>query len=63
MNNTEIRNLIKKYRLYFYEVAEKVGITEYTLSRWMRKELSETQKQRVLTAVSELTGEQYADRK
>lgn len=55
MNNLEIRTAIKQKRLYHYEVAEKLGITEITFCRWLRKELSSEQKQKVLSAINELT--------
>lgn len=41
MENLEIRQLIKKYRLFHYEVAEECGVTEYTFCKWLRNELSE----------------------
>lgn len=59
IENIEIRNLIKQHRLFFYEVAEKIGITEYTFSKWLRKELTAEQKQKVLFAINELSGRQY----
>ncbi len=54
MANAEIRKLIKSSRLYQYEVAEKIGVTECTLIRWLRKELPESKKQSVLQAIKEL---------
>ncbi len=54
MANAEIRKLIKSSSLYQYEVAEKIGVTECTLIRWLRKELPESKKQSVLQAIKEL---------
>lgn len=58
MANTEIRELIKANNLYQYEVAEKIGVTECTLIRWLRKELSDSKKQSVLQAINELSKEE-----
>ena len=54
-NNIETRRIIKENRLYFYEVAEKLGITENTLYRWLRKELDDEKRELVLNAVKALT--------
>ena len=37
MANQEIKNLIKKHRLFRYEVAETMGISEGYLSTLLRK--------------------------
>ena len=55
MKNLEIRTKIKEKRLYQYEVAEKLGISEYTFCVWLRKELSAERKNAVLAAIDELT--------
>ena len=49
--NEEIRNTIMKKRLKHYEVAHALGISECTLSRWLRKELPLEKKQEVLKAI------------
>ncbi|WP_028518165.1 hypothetical protein [Ruminococcus flavefaciens] len=59
MKNVEIRSLIKQNRLFYYEVAEKIGIAEATFCKWLRKELTADQKQKVLFAINELSGRQY----
>lgn len=55
MTNQEIKNLIKKHRLFRYEVAEAVGISEGYLSTLLRKPLSEEMEQRILEAINRLT--------
>ncbi len=57
VSNNELKAIIKKKRLYSYEVAEKIGITEFTLCRWFRKEMSEEQKEKVITAIAALCEE------
>lgn len=54
MKNYEIRRLIKKYRLYHYEVAQEIGILEATFCRWLREELSKERKKLVLSAIERL---------
>ena len=53
--NTDIRAAIKESKLRQYQVAEKIGISEFTLVRWLRKELSEERKQQIFTAIRELS--------
>ena len=58
IKNIEIRNLIRKNRLFNYEVAAKIGISEYTFARWLRFELDENKKARTLNAIKELIGKE-----
>lgn len=55
MANQEIKNLIKKHRLFRYEVAEAMGISEGYLSTLLRKPLTEEMEQKVLEAINKLT--------
>lgn len=54
MANQEIKNLIKKYRLFRYEVAEAMGISEGYLSTLLRKPLTEEMEQKVKEAIIKL---------
>lgn len=56
MKNLEIRMIIKKNRLCHYEVAAKLGISEYTLCRWLREELSDERKGIILEAINSIVG-------
>lgn len=51
MANEDIKDLIKKKRLFQYEVADAMGISEGYLATILRKPLSEDQKAKVLTAI------------
>lgn len=62
MNNLEIRMKIKENRLHHYEVAEKLGISEYTFCVWLRKELPTEKKNAVLFAIDELLKGVRSDR-
>ena len=54
MKNLEIRMMIKNNRLYHYEVAAKLGVSEYTLCRWLREELSDEKKGKILEAINSI---------
>lgn len=52
MYNLDVRDAIKEKRLFHYEVAEIIGITECSLSRLLaRKELSPERKREILNAI------------
>ena len=55
MNNIELRNLIIKKRVKFYEIAREVGIAPTTFTVWMRDELSDEKKVKVIKAIQNLT--------
>lgn len=56
MANAEIKQTIKRNRLFQYEVAAEIGISEYTLCVWLRRELTQERKQLVVDAIQRLTG-------
>lgn len=51
MNNLEIRLLIKEKRMFNYEVAELLGISETALSRKLRKELPKEEKEKIIALI------------
>ncbi len=54
MANEEIKEVIKKKRLFRYEVAEAMGITEGYLSTLLRKPLSEEHQKEILDAINNI---------
>lgn len=58
MANEDIKNLIKKKRLFQYEVADKMGISEGYLATILRKSLSTEQREKVIAAIYKLTEEE-----
>ena len=56
MANQEVKNLIKIHRLFRYEVAEAMGISEGYLSTLLRKPLTEEMEQKALEAINKLSG-------
>lgn len=51
MCNTDIREAIKKAGLRQWMIADKMGMSETTFCRILRKELSEEQKKEILEVV------------
>lgn len=58
MNNLAIRQKMKESRFFNYEIAEKMGIAENSLSRWFRKPLTEAQQNAILQTIDELSKKQ-----
>ena len=58
MANQEIKNLIKKQRLFRYEIADAMGISEGYLSTVLRKPLTEDMEQKVLEAINKLSNQE-----
>ena len=52
MYNIDIRDAIKSRGLYGYQVAEMIGVTEFSFSRMLaRRELTPERKQQILSAI------------
>ena len=58
MANQEIKNLIKKHRLFRYEVAQAMGISEGYLSTLLRNPLTEEMEQKVKEAINKLSNQE-----
>ena len=58
MANQEIKNLIKKQRLFRYEIADAMGISDGYLSTLLRKPLTEEMEQKVKEAINKLTNQE-----
>ncbi len=54
--NADVRQAIANAGLYLWQVAAAVGITDTTLSKKLRTELSDDYKQRIYKAIDELKG-------
>ena len=57
MNNIDIRKMAEKSNVKLWRIADYLGITDGNFSRKLRKELPEAEKQKILTAINELAGE------
>lgn len=49
--NIEVRQEIKKRRVRQFEVAEVLGVSQFTLSHWLQVEMSPERKKEVLKAI------------
>ena len=54
--NNEIRSRIRNSGLFYWEVADAVGITDSRFSCWLRKPLQGERLSRVLAAIGRLEG-------
>lgn len=52
--NKDVRDHAVKKRVFLWRAAERVGISDYRLSRLMRRELSPDLKNKLLRAIDEL---------
>ena len=50
--NTEIREKIAKKGLKHYEVAYRLGISQYAFSKWLQLPLSKERETRILEAIN-----------
>ncbi|MCK9544715.1 MAG: hypothetical protein M0R03_22075 [Novosphingobium sp.] len=55
--NDDIKKIIKESRVFHYEIAHELGISEYTLCVWLRKNLSSETKSKILQATKKLKGD------
>ena len=57
MQNVNIRSYAKSRGVYLWQVACELGITDATLSRKLRKELPQAEKEQVLEIIDRLAQE------
>lgn len=55
MVNKEIRDSIKINKVKKWEIAYLLEVTDFTFSRWLRKELSQEKKSLIMAAIEKLT--------
>jgi len=54
LENIEIRQLIEKKRLKYFEIANEMGIDRSTLSRWLGVDLTPEHKKKILDAINRI---------
>ena len=54
MKNNDIRALIAKKGLHFYEVADAMGVKPNTLSHYLMNDLTKVQKERIKNIIKEI---------
>ncbi len=52
--NQNIRDYAAKKGVYFWEIAMKLGISEPTITRWMRVELSADKRREIEQVISDI---------
>ncbi|MSS64172.1 hypothetical protein [Velocimicrobium porci] len=62
MTNKEIRELMKKEKIYLWQVAEVLVIHETTLIKRFRTEMSDDHKNQVLTAIQVIKQRRTAEK-
>lgn len=58
--NTDIRTTAKENGVRFWEIAEHLKISEPTMTRKLRKELPDSEKQEIFKIIDELAAEKAA---
>lgn len=56
MNNKDIRNLLKEKGIYHWQLADKLGISEPTLTRKLRRELPTEEKEKLIKVIKKMEG-------
>ncbi|MFR4413363.1 MAG: hypothetical protein ACLT4K_05250 [Catenibacterium sp.] len=51
--NQEVREALQNKGMKQWELADMLGISEFTLTRWLRKELTDDKKELLLKAINE----------
>lgn len=55
--NLDVRNYAKQKGVYLYEVAEVLGISEPTLMRWLRTNLTDERKAAMIEAIDRVAAQ------
>lgn len=55
--NVEIREKAKENDIFFWELADYVGISNSTIMNWLRRELPADKKEMLLNAISQIAAE------
>ena len=58
--NADIRAIAKEHNVYLYEVAERLNISEPTMTRKLRRELSHNEKLRIKQIIYNIAKEKTA---
>ncbi len=58
MKNMEVREKMRLKRIFNYEVAEAMGMSESAFSRKLRKELPQEEKMKILEVIQRLVNQE-----
>ena len=59
--NTDIRKAAKESGVFLWEIADKLGVSEPTVNRYLRKEMSDRQKAKFFAAIEQVKLEHQAE--
>lgn len=54
MTGQEVRQLLRQRRIFQWEVAQILGVAEFTFCRWLRGPLDSEKEQAILGAIEQL---------
>ena len=57
MNNGEIKKYAAEKKVRIWQIADKLGIADYSLSRKLRHELPDEEKVRIIKLIDEISAE------
>ena len=57
MSNLDLRNEAKKSGVKLWQIAERMGIADFNLSRKLRHELPDEEKEKIMSIIRELAAE------
>lgn len=57
MYNLDIRKEAKENGVFLYDIAERLGVCEMTVTRLLRRELSDTKKAHIREIITDLAAE------
>lgn len=63
MKNLDIRAEAKEKGVFLYEIAEKLGISDPTMTRILRRELPQEKKTHIRGLISEISAEKALENK
>lgn len=55
--NADIRRELKQARIPFWLIGRQIGVTELTVSRWLREPLPEDKRQVIVEAIRQIKAE------
>lgn len=61
MTNNAIKSYARSRGVYIYEIAKKMGIAEFTMTRKLRKEFSAEEVRRTKRIIDEIAAEKWGD--
>lgn len=54
MANEDLKRVWKRFGIYQWEIAGELGVSDITVSRWLRYELPQEKKELILAAIEKI---------